>query len=79
MVVQRGFPAPPSYHTDQARALRPADIYGIITSGRGVMYSYAARIRPVDRWAIVAYVKALQASQDARMADVPAEARGQLR
>jgi mono/diheme cytochrome c family protein len=79
MVVQRGFPAPLSYHTDQARALGPADIYGIITNGRGVMYSYAARIRPADRWAIAAYVKALQASHDARIADVPADAREQLR
>ena len=79
MVVQRGFPAPPSFHTDQARALAPADIYRVISDGQGVMYSFAARIRPADRRAITAYVKALQQSRDARIEDVPAGARGDLR
>lgn len=78
MVVQRGFPAPPSFHTDQARALAPADIYRVISDGQGVMYSFAARIRPADRWAIAAYVKALQQSRNARIEDVPAGARGDL-
>ena len=79
MVVQRGFPAPPSFHTDQARAMAPADIYRVISDGQGVMYSFAARIRPADRWAITAYVKALQQSRNARIDDVPAGARGDLR
>ena len=78
MVVQRGFPAPPSFHTDLARALTPAEIYRVISDGKGVMYSFAARIRPVDRWAIVAYVRALQLSRDARIEDVPDDERGRL-
>ncbi len=79
MVVQRGFPQPPSFHTEQARAMAPADIYQVISEGRGVMYSFAARIRPADRWALVAYVRALQESRNAKLAEVPADQRGDLR
>jgi len=78
MVVQRGFPAPPSFHTDQARAMKPAEIYQVISDGRGVMYSFAGRIRPADRWAVVAYVRALQQSRNARIGNVPDNARGEL-
>lgn len=79
MIVQRGFPRPPSFLTEQARALTPRDIYTVITEGRGAMYSFAARIDPSDRWAVVAYVRALQASRDARPGDVPPDAKEQLR
>jgi mono/diheme cytochrome c family protein len=65
MIVQRGFPAPPSFHTDAVRALTPQQVYDAISNGYGVMYSFADRIAPEDRWAIVAYVRALQRSQDA--------------
>lgn len=63
MVVQRGFPAPPSFHTDRLRDAPLSHIYDVITHGYGVMYSYADRVKPVDRWAIAAYIRALQVSQ----------------
>lgn len=74
MVVRRGFPAPPSFHSDPLRALAPQQIYAAISQGYGVMYGFADRIAPEDRWAIVAYVRALEHSQDAppnRLADAP--------
>lgn len=78
MIVQRGFPAPPSYHQDRLRTAPPGYLFGVITHGYGVMYSYADRISPEDRWAIVAYIRALQLSQDARIGDVPEPQRSQL-
>ena len=71
MMVQRGFPAPPSYHTARLRAAPAQHIFSVITDGYGVMYSYASRVGPRDRWAIVAYVRALQESQGAKLADIP--------
>jgi mono/diheme cytochrome c family protein len=60
MVVQRGFPRPPSFH--EARLIAAPDAYfvDVITHGHGVMYSYADRVPPADRWAIAAYIRALQ-------------------
>jgi mono/diheme cytochrome c family protein len=60
MVVQRGFPRPPSFH--EARLVAAPDAYfvDVITHGHGVMYSYADRVPPADRWAIAAYIRALQ-------------------
>lgn len=60
VVVQHGFPAPPSYHTARLKAAPPRYIVDVITHGYGVMYSYADRVAPADRWAIAAYVKTLQ-------------------
>jgi len=77
MIVQRGFPAPPSYHTARLRAAPAQHIFDVITDGYGVMYSYASRVEPGDRWAIVAYVRALQESQGAKLADMP-DVRGKL-
>ncbi len=71
MVVQRGFPAPPSYHEDRLRAAPAAYFVDVITRGYGVMYPYAARVEPRDRWAIAAYIRALQLSQGARVAEAP--------
>lgn len=71
MIVERGFPKPPSYHTDRLRAAPARHFFDVITKGYGVMYPYAARVPPRDRWAIVAYVRALQMSQQARVSDVP--------
>jgi len=65
MVVQRGFPAPPSYHSDRLRAVATQHFYDVITHGYGAMYSFADRIEPPDRWAIAAYIRALQLSQNA--------------
>lgn len=63
-IVRRGFPAPPSYHIARLREASVQHLYDVITDGYGIMYSYAQRVAPQDRWAIVAYVRALQASQD---------------
>jgi mono/diheme cytochrome c family protein len=71
MIVQRGFPKPPSYHSDRLRAAPARYMFDVITNGYGVMYSYAARVPPEDRWAIVAYIRALQLSQRAQVAEVP--------
>lgn len=71
VVVQRGFPAPPSYHGSRLRAASAQHFFDVITNGHGVMFSYAARVDPSDRWAIVAYIRALQESQGANVADTP--------
>ena len=65
MVARRGFPPPPSYHTPELRNAPDSHFYDVITNGYGVMYPYAERIAPRDRWAIVAYIRALQLSQHA--------------
>jgi mono/diheme cytochrome c family protein len=63
MVVRRGFPRPPSYHIDRLRTAPDRHLYEVIRDGYGVMYPFGDRVEPVDRWAIVAYVRALQRSQ----------------
>lgn len=73
MIVQRGFPAPPSYHTDRLRAAPDGHFFDVITNGFGRMYSYGYRVSPEDRWAIVAYIRALQVSQHASTSLVPEE------
>lgn len=78
MIVRRGYRRPPSYHIDRLRQVPVGYIYDVITSGFGAMPDYAAQIPPYDRWAIVAYVRTLQYSQNASINDVPAEAREQL-
>ena len=72
MVVRRGFRTPPSLHLDRLRAQPDGYFYDVITSGFGVMPDYAAQIPVPDRWAIVAYIRALQLSQHAPMAALPA-------
>ena len=78
MIVQRGFPAPPSYHIDRLRAAPPSHLYDVITNGEGAMYGFAQRVAPPDRWAIVAYIRALQLSESASVNDVPADQRQNL-
>jgi mono/diheme cytochrome c family protein len=78
IIVQRGFPRPPSYHQETLRAAPSQHFYDVITRGHGVMFSYADRVEPADRWAIVAYIRALQASANATLADVPAGELGAL-
>ncbi len=78
MVVQRGFPPPPSYHIDRLRQAPVQHFYDVITNGYGAMYSFADRVQPKDRWAIAAYIRALQRSQHAAIADVAADERGAL-
>ena len=74
-VVRRGFPAPPSYHEPRLVAAPDRHFYDVISRGYGVMFPYADRIAPSDRWAIVAYIRALQLSQHAPLAALPAELR----
>ena len=78
MVVQRGFPVPPSYQIDRLREAPLGHFFDVITQGYGVMYSYAERVEPADRWAIAAYIRALQLSRHATIADVPAGERATL-
>jgi mono/diheme cytochrome c family protein len=78
MVIRRGFPAPRTLHSERMRSAPDSYLYDVITDGYGVMYPFADRIAPEDRWAIVAYLRALQLSQHARMDDVPQGERGAL-
>ena len=78
MIVQRGFPPPPSFHTDRLREAPAGYYFDVITNGFGLMYSYASRVEVADRWAIIAYIRALQLSQNATAADVPADELQQL-
>jgi hypothetical protein len=78
MIVMRGMKSPPTYHQDRLRQAPNGYIYDVITNGFGQMYNYAAQVSPRDRWAIVAYVRALQLSRNARVADLPAETREKL-
>ena len=71
MIVQRGFPPPPSYHIDRLMKAPVGHFFDVITNGYGTMYSYAARVSPRDRWCIAAYIRALQLSQNATISDVP--------
>ena len=78
MIVQRGFPPPPSYHIDRLREAPVGHFYDVVTHGYGIMYSYANRITVPDRWAIAAYIRALQLSRHATLEDVPTPERAQL-
>jgi mono/diheme cytochrome c family protein len=78
MIVQRGFPPPPSFHIQSLREAPAGHFYQVITNGYGVMYSYAARVEPADRWRIAAYIRALQLSEHAAVADVPDTDRAKL-
>lgn len=78
MIVARGYKRPPSYHSDALRSRKNGYIFDVITNGFGVMPSYRSQVPPADRWAIIAYVRALQLSQNATIADVPSADRASL-
>jgi mono/diheme cytochrome c family protein len=78
MIVQRGFPRPPSYYSDALRNAPSQLFYDVITHGYGLMFAYADRVEPADRWAIAAYIRALQASANATAADVPSDKQSAL-
>ena len=78
MIVMRGMKRPPTYHQDRLRQAPNGYFYDVITNGFGQMYNYAAQVPPTDRWAIVAYVRALQLSRNARVSDLSAEVREKL-
>ena len=65
MIVQRGFPQPPSYHIQRLRDAPAGHFFEVMTNGFGAMYSYAARVEPADRWRIAAYIRVLQLSRNA--------------
>jgi hypothetical protein len=73
MIVRRGFRQPPSLHIDRLRDIPAGHFFDVMTNGLGAMSDYAARINPADRWAIVAYIRALQLSRQAKVSDVPPE------
>jgi len=78
MIVQRGFRQPPSFHIDRLRQAPVGHFFDVMTNGFGTMYSYADRVSPKDRWAIAAYIRALQLSQNATLDDVPTAERSKL-
>ncbi|MFN8059792.1 MAG: cytochrome c [Vicinamibacterales bacterium] len=78
MAVQRGVKQPTSYHDPRLRNERDGYFFDVITNGFGQMQDYSAQIQARDRWAIVAYIRALQLSQNATVADVPAADRSKL-
>jgi mono/diheme cytochrome c family protein len=78
MVVRRGFRRPPTFHQDRLRNAPVGQIFDVITNGFGAMPDYATQIQAADRWAIVAYLRALQLSEHATLADVPADRRSGL-
>jgi mono/diheme cytochrome c family protein len=78
IIVHRGMPRPTSYHDERLRAADDQHFFDVVTHGYGAMYSYASRVPPADRWAIVAYIRALQLSRHASIGDVPPEQRAHL-
>jgi len=78
MIVRRGFSAPPSVHAMRLRQAPAGHFFDVITNGFGQMFSYAYRIPVRDRWAVVAYIRALQLTQNASPEDIPAEELQQL-
>ena len=78
MVVQRGYRRPPSFNIERLRQVPPGHVYDVITNGFGAMPDYAAQVPVRDRWAITAYIRALQLSQGAGAADLSAEGRAAI-
>jgi mono/diheme cytochrome c family protein len=78
MVVRRGFRRPPPLADERLRKAPPGHFFDVMTNGFGAMPDYAAQIRPADRWAVTAYIRALQLSAHATLADVPAAERATL-
>ena|ERR1700760_706260 len=78
MVAMRGMKHPPSYHQDRLRQEPTGYIYDVITNGFGAMYGYSAQIPPRDRWAIIAYVRALQLSRNAHVNELPTDLKQKL-
>ena len=78
MVVERGFPKPPPLDDKRIVAAPTRHYVDVITKGYGIMYSFAERVAPGDRWAIAAYIRALQRARGASLADVPTAERAAL-
>lgn len=78
MIVQRGFRPPPSFHEERLRTVAVGHFFDVMTNGFGVMSDYRSQVRVEDRWAIAAYIRALQHSQRAPLSDVPEADRPKL-
>jgi mono/diheme cytochrome c family protein len=78
LVVRRGYRAPPSLHGERLRQATAGHFFDVMTHGFGAMPDYGEQVDPADRWAIVAYIRALQLSQQARLSDVPDNERRRL-
>jgi hypothetical protein len=74
MIVQRGYHPAGNFHTDRLRNAPLGHFFAVISNGYGAMPDYAAQVTPADRWAIAAYIRALQLSQDAKPGDAPSGA-----
>jgi mono/diheme cytochrome c family protein len=79
IVVQRGMPQPPSFTEQRLLGADDQHFYDVISNGFGAMYGHGDRIRPRDRWAIVAYIHALQLSQHANFAELPPDLQARLK
>jgi mono/diheme cytochrome c family protein len=77
-ITTRGFRRPPTFHSDRLRAAPVGHFFDVITNGFGAMPDYSAQIPPSDRWAIIAYVRALQLSQDVPAAQLTPDERAEL-
>jgi mono/diheme cytochrome c family protein len=78
MIPSRGLRRPPSFHTAALRSAKTGHFFDVMTNGFGAMPPYAAQIPVNDRWAIIAYIRALQLSQNGTINDLPPDQRAQL-
>lgn len=78
MIVQRGFRPPPSFHIARLRGVPVGHFFDVMTNGLGAMYDYADRVSARDRWAIAAYIRVLQHSQNVAIEDVPEDIQKEL-
>lgn len=78
MIVMRGFQQPTSFHDERLRNAPVGHFFDVMTNGFGAMPDYAAQITPADRWAVIAYIRALQLSQNASVAEVPTQERERM-
>jgi mono/diheme cytochrome c family protein len=78
IVVQRGFPKPASLHDERLRSATDQHLFDVISKGYGAMFAHGDRVEPRDRWAIVAYIRALQLSQHAALTDLPADVQARM-
>jgi mono/diheme cytochrome c family protein len=79
MIVRRGYPRPPSFHIPRLRQAPIGHLFAVMSDGYGAMPAYGDLVAPPDRWAIAVYIRALQLSQYAPVAELPAEMRKQLK
>lgn len=77
-ITTRGFRRPPTFHSDRLRAAPVGNYFDVITNGFGAMYDYSAQISPRDRWAIIAYIRALQLSQNVPASQLTPDERAKI-